>query len=145
MDSLFASQKAKGCSSFYVFKENRQEGLHLAVKGDRDELQLSEMAQVFDLKTADLTVELLKFEGEIGQYACDDVVGDEGTVEQTWVAAEGQATLQILEDSISVQSWETTYRLQVKLKNIRLTAENKDDVRIDEVLFEDVYVGWLPG
>lgn len=143
--NLFVDAKANGCASFYVYKESATEFLHLAVQGDREKLNLDLTQKSFDLSNPDLTVELLKFDGEIGNYACDDVVNDQAEIETIWNGISGTVHIQIVEDSISVNSWEVTYKLNVTLENVILENDENETTTFDKVEFTEVLVGWLPG
>jgi len=125
IETFSFNETAAGCSNFYVYKENEEQRLHLYVQGDRDKLGLDLTEQEFTLPNEHLTVEVLLFDGEIGAYACDDVANDQAMVIGTWAAISGTASIQITEDSISVNPWEMTYRMTVKLKEVQL--ENADN------------------
>ncbi|MFK7983643.1 MAG: hypothetical protein AB8G86_26940 [Saprospiraceae bacterium] len=137
--------KANGCANFYVYKEDLVNNLHLFVNGDRTKLDLDLTEKEFGVTANSLQVQILQFENEIGNYACDDVANDQGEIIDTWKAISGQVMIQITEDSISVTPWEMTYKMTVKLKNIQLENTQKELANLPEVFFEEVYVGWLPG
>jgi len=136
---------ASGCSNFYVYKELPEQRLHLYVQGDRDALNLDLTEKEFELSNPDLTLEILQFDGAIGQYACDDVANDQGEVISTWSAISGTARIQIIQDSISVNPWEITYEVTVKLRGVQLENEQQERAILEQTTFEKVYVGWLPG
>lgn len=141
----FAEVEAKGCSSFYVYKEDPKDFLHIYVQGDRDALGLDLSEKRFELEDGLLEVKLLKFDGEIGNYACDDVANDQGEIIKTWTATEGTAFIRIVEDRITVTEWEMTYKMTVVLENVLFKNATNDITVLDRVVFEDVLVGWLPG
>ena len=136
---------ADGCANFYVYKEDTATHLHLFVSGDRTILDLDLTEKAFGVDANSLQVQILQFKAEIGNYACDDVANDQGEIIDTWKAISGQVLIQITEDSISVQPWEMTYKMTVKLKDMRLENVAKEVANLQEEVFEDVYVGWLPG
>ncbi len=138
-------EAASGCGNFYVYKELPEEYLHLYVRADRDALNLDLTEKEFDVSNEDITVEMLQFDGAIGQYACDDVANDQGEIISTWSAISGKVSMQITRDSISVNPWEMTYEVTVKLKEIQLENEQEERVTISDTNFKEVYVGWLPG
>ena len=141
----FAQATAQGCSDFYVYKELPEERLHLYISGSRAELGLNSTEQSFEIDAPSLKVEMHRFDGEIGSYACDDVANDQGEIISTWTAISGKVTLQITEDSISVDPWGTTFKMTAKLKYITLENAEKDAASIPDEIFEEVFVGWLPG
>lgn len=138
--------EAQGCSSFYVFKEDHEENILIEVQGSRDELELSQTEKEFDLTHPSLRAAILKFDGPIGQYACDDVLGNEGEVISTWKAISGKALIKIEEDRIVVNSWSVHYRISVKLLEPVFENEDGDQLPFNGIIeFNNVYVGWLPG
>jgi len=137
--------EASGCGNFYVYKELAEQNLHLYVQADRDALNLDLTEKEFDITNEAITVEVLQFDGEIGQYACDDVANDQGEVISTWSANSGKVSIQITKDSISVNPWEMTYEVTVKLKEVRLENKDMEVATLSETIFEEVYVGWQPG
>ena len=141
----FAEMPANGCSNFYVYKQDDDTFLHLYVTGSRKDLNLDLTEQTVSATDKRLTVAMHEFDGPIGSYACDDAVGDEGTVKSTWRAIDGEVLLQIVEDSIDVQPWETTYRLNIKLQNVQLESETGESGTLEDTEFIEVLVGWLPG
>jgi len=136
---------AAGCANFYVYKEDIVTGLHLYVSGDRRALNLDLTEKEFGVTDNSLQIQILQFQEGIGNYACDDVTNDQGEIIDTWKAISGKVLIQITEDSISVQPWEMTYKMTVKLKDIQLENSEKDIANLEETVFEEVYVGWLPG
>lgn len=141
----FETATAQGCSDFYVYKELSEQKLHLYVSGKRSDLGLNLTEQTFDVNAPSLTIQMHLFNDEIGSYACDDVANDQGEIGSTWTAISGAVTIQITEDSISVDPWGTTFKMTVKLKDMVLENEKKEVANLPEELFEDVFVGWLPG
>lgn len=136
---------ASGCGNFYVYKELPEQQLHLYVQGDRDALNLDLTEKQFTLPNEAIKIEMLQFDKEIGNYACDDVANDQGEISSTWAAISGMVTMQITEDSISVNPWEMTYKVTVKLEDVRIENEQKEIGVLSNTNFEEVYVGWLPG
>ena len=136
---------ARGCGNFYVYKELPELRLHLYVQADRDALILDLTEQDFDITNEAITVEILQFDEEIGQYACDDVANDQGEIIDRWSAVSGTVSIQITEDRISVQPWEMTYKVTVKLKEVQLENKDKEIGVLSNTDFEEVYVGWMPG
>lgn len=136
-----------GCGSFYVYKQNNEERLLLEIQGDRDALELDMTLKEFAATDERLTVNILKFDGDIGAYACDDVANDQANVIETWTATEGQVFIQIGEDNTppNAEPWEIAFTINMLLGNaIFIDSEGKEH-RFDEVLFNNVSVGWLPG
>ncbi len=132
-----------GCSSFLVYETNDKfHSLHIS--GNRDELGISTTPKTFALPLNQLNVVVNQFDGEIGNYYCDDVIGDEGTIINTYTPNSGTAEIVITQDSISVYEWEVIYEVSVTLKDLIFVVDDTI-VTIDNKIFENVRVGWFPG
>ena len=99
---------------------------------------------VFDLPNDQLQVVVNQFDGFIGNYYCDDVVGDEGTILNSYSPISGSAEIVITQDSIFVNDWELIYEISVSLDNLIFDV-NGDEVEIKNNTFSNVRVGWFPG
>ena len=97
----FSEVDAQGCSDFYVYKELSADKFHLTVNGNKALLGLDKTSQKIQFDNENLNIELIQFKDEIGNYACDDVAGDDGEILEIWTPIAGEATIQIVEDSIT--------------------------------------------
>ena len=136
-----------GCGSFYVYKQNNGERLLLEIHGNREALELDMTVKEFAAIDERLTVNILKFDDDIGSYACDDVANDQANVIETWTATEGNVFIQIREDRtpVNAEVWETDFSIDVLLVNATFVDPNGKEYVFEEVLFSNVTVGWLPG
>jgi hypothetical protein len=132
-----------GCSSFLVYETN--EHFHsLHISGNREELGISTTPKTFALPLDQLNVAVNEFDGEIGNYYCDDVLGDEGTIINTYTPNSGTAEVVITQDSISVYEWEVIYEVSITLKDL-IFVVGDNIVTIESKTYENVRVGWFPG
>ena len=138
-----------GCSSFVVYKFNTEKDATIAVIGKRENLNLSTSEQSFDLSSInenDLKVEIKKFADVAGSYYCDDVMGDDPEVLNSWRGKNGIVKIKIVEDNIGTNpAGKPEYRISVKLEDVDFEDANGEKVKINYLEFNDVYVGWLPG
>jgi len=141
-DVTFQNQ-AFGCANFIVYSQGSDNTV-LCIIGDREVLGLSTSNQEFELPHNALTVSFNEFDGPIGNFYCDDVVGDEGEIINSYTANSGIVEIQISRDSLNVDPLGTTYEITLRVRNLEFDI-NGDIQEIEELIFEDVFVGWFPG
>lgn len=135
-----------GCANFIVYKHDNDANATLSVSGMRDVLNLSSEALSFNLPHDGLTIQLNQFDGPIGYYYCDDVAGDEAMIITTSSPISGTAEITITADSTYVSTYEIHYELSVFLKNLEFEVPDSDEtIVIEDISFEGINVGWLPG
>ncbi|HFC01012.1 MAG TPA: hypothetical protein ENJ53_09435 [Phaeodactylibacter sp.] len=138
-----------GCSTFLAFKLNEDRNIGLVVSGNRDSLQLDSTIQTYNLaylNNLSVRIEQLS-NGE--NFYCDDLLEQGESVLNTYEATQGIAKIQIVEDSINlgiVQGLtnEILYKINIHLENIKLQDANGDELIIQNEVFTNVLVGWLP-
>ncbi len=140
-------EEGAGCSSFSLYKYSTNKLQGISIRGNRDDLGLSLQSQSYNLLDAPISVELLEFDDIAGSYYCDDVVGDEASVSNKWIGKRGTVYVKIEQDSVVVEPWAIEYIISVELENTILEKENDTNqtYEIEEMRFDSVYVGWLPG
>jgi len=141
-DVTFQNQ-AFGCANFIVYSQGSDNTV-LCIIGDREVLGLSTSNQEFELPHNALTVSFNEFDGPIGNFYCDDVIGDEGEIINTYTANSGIVEIQISRDSITVDPLSTTYEITLRVRNLEFNIDGESQ-EIEELIFEDVFVGWFPG
>jgi len=142
-ESFVFDNDGSGCSNFLVYESNDQ-FYTIHISGRRDSLGISTVPMVFDLPNDQLQVVVNQFDGLIGNYYCDDVVGDEGTILNSYSPISGSAEIVITQDSIFVNDWELIYEISISLDNLIFDV-NGDEVEIKNNTFSNVRVGWFPG
>lgn len=105
---------------------------------------MSSTNQQFELPHNNLIVSFNEFDGPIGNFYCDDVIGDEGEIINSYTAIAGTVEIQIVSDNIFVDPLGTTYEITLQVRNLEFEVEGISQV-IEELILEDVFVGWLPG
>lgn len=140
------TQSCFGCSSFLVYKQDNIQHASISVFGMRDQLNLSTETVTIPLPNDGLDVQVNEFDGPIGSYFCDDVLGDEAEILATHRPISGHAEITITADSIFVSDYSVHYDITVKLTDLEFVTPDSDQVEvIEELLFEEVRVGWFPG
>lgn len=138
-----------GCSSFIVYKVNKDEDAAVAVIGNRDNLNLTTSEKSFNLYSVnanDLKVEIKRFKGNSKKFYCNDVPSEAGDIISTWTGKNGTVKIIITQDSIATNPLgKPEYKITVKLENMDFENENGKRMTIDNLEFKEVYVGWLPG
>lgn len=138
-----------GCSSFIVYKTDKNKDDVIAVIGNRDALNLSKTEQTFDLKNvnqSNLKVEIKRFKGDASKYYCNDVASEAGDIISTWTGKSGTVKITIVQDSIAFNpQGKPEYKITIKIENVNFENGNEKEVTIDNLEFKEVYVGWLPG
>jgi len=144
-------QKSGGCGNIVVYKINESETEGISVEADKDKVNLSTKPKTFDIATtAGLVVQI--FLGENLRESmkatsfCNDFVSPIVPEPAVWTAKTGRATINISKSNDSAPVWERGYTATVKLKNVRFYDESGvNSVVLDELIFENISVGWLPG
>lgn len=138
-----------GCSNFIVYKVNKNEDAAIAVIGNREKLNLSTTEQTFNLTSVnpdELKVEIRRYKGNAGKYYCNDVPSEAGDLISIWNSKNGNVTIKIVQDSVGTNAvGKPLYIIDVKINNIEFENNNGRNISIDELKFENVNVGWLPG
>jgi len=133
----------KGCSNFVIYEINEQ-FYSIHVSGSRDSLGVSTTLKTFDFPNDNLQVVVNQFDGFIGNYFCDDVLGDEGTILNSYSPVSGSSDIVITQDSIIVNEWEVIYEISVSLNDLIFEVDDTE-VTIENLTFSNVRVGWFPG
>ena len=134
------SNDSRGCGDFMVYK-TLDDNTAITVIGSKEALDLSTSVQVFQLSNTDIQISIDEFDDTIGSYYCDDVVNDNANLIQQHFA--NSATVEIDVSNPNPVMFET-YEITIRLKNVEFEFDG-ETVRYDEIVFEDVTVGWLPG
>ena len=138
-----------GCSSFCVYKlnDNGQNDIGIAVMGNREKLSLSETEQTFDLSemdVQDLKVEIKRFTSGSHGYYCNCVF--EGELLDTWTSVSGTVKIKIVQDyEGNPEEFEKIYTINVILENIVLKNDKGHTIIVNQMEFNNVTVGGLPG
>jgi len=136
-----------GCGNVFVYKINSSDTVGISISADKKKLNLSTAEKVFEIgKIAGLNVQLLIGE-KIRQLYCNDVLYPDQPKPKKFVGKSGQAVISISKIDASQPEWSQNYTTTVILKNVHFMEENgsDSDITVDELIFRDIRVGWLPG
>ncbi len=143
------TEESYGCLSLTVYKINSANDATLAVIGDRERLNLSSSESVFDLEEMDesaLKVMITQLNKEAISYHCADFILEDQIVVDEWTGLSGTVKMTIIEDELATNpDGNPEYSVSVQLETLTLENANGDKIYLDEVIFSEVYVGWLPG
>ncbi len=143
LSQLKFDKERDGCGNFRVYTIG-ENNTSLTIRGDRDLLGISTTKQEFALPHENLEISINEFDGPIGNFYCDDAIGDEGSVINQYFPASGIAEIQITRDSIQLDGSLVIYEITIKLKDIEFEID-KDLKFFEEIDFNNIRVGWLPG
>lgn len=148
------TEKARGCGNFFVFKHDALFTNFLVVHGDTQSLLTDTTQVVFDLETTPgLTLYLDEYGFDDGtEYAgcfhyCNDVICSDVNEMLTdnldrWSAEKG--VIEMKRSTIDTTGFFNTYQLDVVIREAELQFENQTLI-LENIVFESVPVGWLPG
>ena len=146
ISNIFQSESG-GCSNIFVYKTNKDNTTGISVSANKDKLKLSTAQKTFNTEGIDgLEVKLLMGQNIKSLY-CNDVVDPNQPKFKKLIGKSGKATISISDVDESQPVWNRNYTATVILKDVHFVEENgnNSDVIIDELIFRDVRVGWLPG
>lgn len=140
-----------GCGNIFVYQY--LDSLRaLTVKLDGENLTLTKESQRIDLSNSDPRISVvLEIAGNSSDSIyfnfCDDVAYINSGVTTKYEATSGQLVYSVSEDNpIKEQRWETFYYITIKIENLHLYNKiKKEEIIINEIIFWNVAVGWLPG
>lgn len=142
VNGLNFSNEGSGCANFIVYTQ--EDDFSLTIVGDTDSLGLSTDTRIFTLPSEDLDISINEFDGPIGNFYCDDVAGDEGTIVNQYLAVSGSAEISISQDTLPASSSSRLYEINILLKDVEFEIDDELKL-IEEMEFNNVQVGWLPG
>ena len=146
ISNIFQNESG-GCSNIFVYKTNKDNTTGISVSANKDKLKLSTTQKTFNTEGIDgLEVKLLMGQNIKSLY-CNDAVDPNQPKSKKLIGKSGKATISISNVDESQPVWNRNYTATVILKDVHFVEENgnNSDVIIDELIFKDVRVGWLPG
>jgi len=149
---LFPNKTAEsyGCGNIFVYQYLNDSKV-LTVNIAARNLVLTKEPQTINLSDPNPNVKVvLEIAGNdpdsIYFNYCNDVGMNIGTTIK-YKAISGELTFSVSEDNpIKEPVWKSSYFVTVKIKNLRLYNQEKGNkILINEIVFSNVGVGWLPG
>jgi len=134
---------ASGCRSFCVFKTDSSDlyGLEVIANSDSLNLQLG-IEQIIYLPHSFVEVSLNRHDSTASSWYCNDVLINGAQINESWEALSGAVYITLIQDSIEVNPWAVTCKVNIRTENILLA----DSFGVlPTVVFDSVLVGWLPG
>lgn len=142
---------SRGCGNIFVYQFlDSLKALTVWINGN--EFSLSKKRQDIDLNASNPNLSVvLEISGNDPDSVyfnfCNDVAYINMGVTTIYKATSGKLSFSVSEDNpIKEPIWETSYSVTIKIEDLHLyNQENSDEIIIDEIVFWDVRVGWLPG
>ena len=145
--SISFQETGRGCGNIFVYKVNKDDTAGISVSARKEKLNFSSTEKTFEIGKSDsLNVEILAGD-KITRLYCNDAVDPNQPKSKKLIGKSGKATISISDIDESQPRWNRNYTATVILKDVHFVEENgnNSDVIIDELIFRDVRVGWLPG
>ena len=145
--SITFQETSGGCQDIFVHKINLDDTAGISVFAGEEKLNLSNVEKTFEIgKTDGLNVEIL-IGDKIAQLYCNDAVYPDQPKSKKLIGTSGKATISISDIDKSQQMGNRNYTATVILKDVHFVEENgnNSNITVDELIFQDVRVGWWPG
>ena len=145
--SIAFQETGGGCSNIFVYKINSDDTAGISVGATKEKLNLSTMEKTFEIgKTDGLNVEI-RIGDKIKMLYCNDAVDPDKPEPKMLIGKSGKAIISISKIDESQPVWNRNYTATVILKDVHFIEENgnNSDITVDELIFKDIRVGWLPG
>ena len=126
------------CGDAFVFQLNATKDAYLLVTLDMSRIQ-DENSQI-KVNDTRVKVMLVRFDGDVSNVPCNDVIDDPPKKLSEQVAKRGLIQVIISADEIENKKKGQGYRISIKAADIGF-----DNDRLYHFEVKDVYVGWLPG
>ncbi len=139
LDPISFENEASGCANFIVYTQ--KDNYSLTITGQTDTLDLGTDLKTFSLPSEDLIVSINEFDRTIGNFYCDDVVGDEGEILNQHIATSGNVEISISQEDPQIGM---IYQINVVLKDVEFEID-ESTMLYEELEFNEVTVGWFPG
>ena len=145
------SAESFGCGNVFIYQYlEDSKVLTVGIVGNNSNLKKE--AQTIDLSDSNSTVTVvLEIAGNdpdsIYFNFCNDVGFENMGTTIKYKATSGKLTYSVSEDNpIKDPVWKSSYSITVKIENLHLYNQSKNkNIIIDEIVFSNVRVGWLPG
>jgi len=136
-----------GCGNIFVYKINKEDTAGISVSARKEKLNFSSAEKTFEIgRTDGLNVEILVGD-KIARLYCNDVLDPDQPKSKKLVGKTGKAIISISKIDESQPEWNRNYTATVILKDVHFVEENgnNSDITVEELIFKDIRVGWLPG
>lgn len=145
------SAKSYGCGNIFIY-QYLDNAKVLTIKIDAQNVSLTKKPQAINLDNnnpyIDVVLEVAGNDPDSIYFNfCNDIlIRNKGTTLK-YKAISGELTFSVSEDNpIKEPVWESLYYVSVNIKNLHLYNEaKKKEILINEIVFSNVRVGWLPG
>ncbi|MEM7108894.1 MAG: hypothetical protein AAF519_11765 [Bacteroidota bacterium] len=125
------------CGNASIFQLNNEKNRYILVKLDMSNIDSSTRVEIGD---PGVTVSLVKFDGDVSNRPCNDVMDDAPKEISSQQAQHGDLEVTISPEELEKKRSGAGYRIHLESSNITFP-----DGFTFAVSIHDAYVGWLPG
>ncbi|MCB0712618.1 MAG: hypothetical protein KDD67_09835 [Ignavibacteriae bacterium] len=134
-----------GCGNFMVYKFNVEKTDAVVVRGTDSGLDFNRNPTEYTLPDPRLTVSIERFSGPANAHYCDDVFDNsEPKLTETWKAVSGKVMI-ASGDTLQPVSGAPIYQIEVYLQDATFKSESGEEVKVENVDFGEITVGWYAG
>lgn len=146
---LTFQDESRGCGHIRVHKVNQEYTAAIVVQTDTAKLHLSTETKTFEIGSRveglqvyiDFYYYVPEGNGAIGVHYCNDLAFNH-TPPRKWYAQQGKVQITLADLGLS----EIGYKATVRLEDVHFVDENgQNEIVLSQLIFKDVFVGWLPG
>lgn len=143
--------ESRGCGNIFVY-QFLDSLKALTVRINSNEYSLTKKRQEIDINISNPNVSVVlevspNHPDSVYFNFCNDIAYPNYGTTIKYKAVSGKLSFTVSEDNpIKEPAWETFYYVTIKIENLHLVnQETNDEIIIDEIVFWNVGVGWLPG
>jgi len=139
-----------GCAQFTVYRWSVARSECVVINAEDRELGLSTAPKTFDLSTANewLHVSMEVYPSAVDDHHCSDVIYPNDPQPEIWRASAGTVTISVSSDQTPdcVGTTPDSFTATVTLHDVVFRSpDGGREVKVPEMVFDTVAVGWLPG
>lgn len=143
--------ESSGCGNIFVY-QFLDSLKALTVRVNSNEYSLTKKRQDIDINVSNPNISVVlevspNHPDSVYFNFCNDVAYPNSGTTIKYKAISGKLSFSVSEDNpIKEPIWETFYYVTIRIENLHLlNQETNDEIIIDEVVYWNVGVGWMPG
>lgn len=143
--------QSRGCGNIFVY-QFIDSLKALTVRINPNEVSLTKKRQDIDINISHQGVSVVlevspNHPDSVYYNFCNDIAHQNHGTTIKYKATSGKLSFSVSEDNpIKAASWASMYFVTIRIENLHLyNEESHDEIILDEIVFWNVHVGWLPG
>jgi len=140
--------KFGGCGSAFLYALNADDKIGLSISISDKLLISGNQSQTFDFAQLNsLVTARLDYGEQLNEEYCNDVLSNGNVVERSLIASRGTITFSTTGFDSSKPNWDRNFTITATIRGLYFVDEKgvESNEYIDEMVFEGIQVGWLPG